>query len=131
MKLRIPSLTLCLLLIAGILAGPVRLHAQATTASIHGTVTDSSGAVLPDATVTVVNTSPSISATQKTDSKGYFIFPDLHIGGPYTVTVGKEGLQKFVSTGIMLDLSSVREVAATLQIGASSQTILVNSARSR
>jgi hypothetical protein len=42
--------------------------------------------------------------------------------------VGKEGLQKSVSTGIMLDLSSVREVAAKLQIGASSQTILVNSA---
>jgi hypothetical protein len=96
MKFRIPSLALCLLLIAGVLSGTVRLQAQATTASIHGTVTDSTGAILPDAIVTVVNTSTSISATQKTDSKGYFIFPDLHIGGPYTVTVAKEGFQKFV-----------------------------------
>lgn len=88
MKSRIPFLTICLLLIAGALAWTVRLRAQATTASIHGTVTDATGAVLPDATVTVINTSTSISATQKTDSKGYYIFPDLHIGGPYTVTVG-------------------------------------------
>jgi Carboxypeptidase regulatory-like domain len=88
MKLRIPFLAICLLPIAVVLPGTVLLQAQATTASIHGTVIDSTGAVLPNATVTVVNTSTSISATQKTDSKGYFIFPDLHIGGPYTVTVG-------------------------------------------
>jgi Carboxypeptidase regulatory-like domain len=80
-------------------------------------VTDSAGAVLPDASVTVINTSTSISATQKTDSKGYYIFPDLHIGGPYTVTVAKDGFQKFVSKGIMLNLSSAREVEAKLQIG--------------
>lgn len=128
MKSRIPFLAICLLLIAGALALTVRSHAQATTASIRGTVTDATGAVLPDATVTVINTSTSISATQKTDSKGYYIFPDLHIGGPYTVTVGKDGFQKFVSTGIMLDLSSARQVEARLQIGASSQTVEINSA---
>jgi hypothetical protein len=127
-KSRIPFLTICLLLIAGTLALTIRSHAQATTASIHGTVTDSAGAVLPDASVTVINTSTSISATQKTDSKGYYIFPDLHIGGPYTVTVAKDGFQKFVSKGIMLNLSSAREVEAKLQIGASSQTIEINSA---
>jgi hypothetical protein len=128
MKFRIRFIPGCLLLIASIFAVTVRVHAQATTASIHGTVTDSTGAVLPNATVTVVNTSTSISATQKTDSKGYFVFPDLHIGGPYTVTVGKDGFQKFISTGIMLDLSSAREIEAQLQVGKSSQTIQVNSA---
>lgn len=65
--------------------------------------------------------------TQKTDSKGYFIFPDLHIGGPYTVTVGEPGFQKFVSTSIMQDLSSAHEIDAKLQVGTSSQTIQVNS----
>src|SRR6202007_3129014 len=128
MKPRIPFLTLCLLLIGGVLLGTVRMQGQATTASIHGTVTDSTGAVLPNATVTVLNTSTNISSTQKADSKGYFIFPDLHIGGPYTVTVTKEGFQKFAPTGIMLDWSSAREIEANLQIGTSSQTIQVNSA---
>jgi hypothetical protein len=128
MKFRIPFFTLCLLLIAEVLLGTIRVHAQATTASIHGTVTDSTGAVLPNATVSVVNTSTSIASTQNTDSKGYFIFPDLHIGGPYTVTVSKEGFQKFVATGIRLDLSSAREIEAKLQVGTSSQTVQVNSA---
>ena len=128
MRFRITSLALCLLLMAGVLGGTIRMHAQATTASIHGTAIDSTGAVLPDATVTVINTSTGISVTQKTDSKGYFIFPNLHIGGPYTVTIAKDGFQKFSSTGIMLDLSSAREVAAKLQVGASSQTVQVNSA---
>jgi hypothetical protein len=84
MKFRNRFLALCHLLIVGVLSGTLRLQAQATTASIHGTVTDSTAAVLPGATVTVVNTSTSISSTQKTDSSGYFVFPDLHIGGPYT-----------------------------------------------
>jgi hypothetical protein len=128
MKSRVLFFPISLLFLIVVALGTIRLHAQATTASIHGTVTDSTGAVLPDATVTVLNTSTGISATQHTDSKGYFTFPDLHIGGPYTVSVEKNGFQKFVSTGIMLDLSSAREVEAKLQIGTSSQTVQVNSA---
>ncbi len=101
--------------------------AQATTASIHGTVTDPNGALLPNATVTAFNTSTGISNAQKTDSKGYYVFPDLHIGGPYSITVEDQGFQRFTTTGIMLDLSSAREVDTKLQIGTSSQTVQVNS----
>jgi hypothetical protein len=126
MNTRHPSLAVCLLSIAGVFLWAVHIQAQATTASIHGTVTDPTGAVLSNATVTATNTSTSIASTQKTDSKGYYIFPDLHIGGPYTVTVEEEGFQKLVSTGILLDLSSAREIDAKLQVGKSSQTIQVN-----
>jgi hypothetical protein len=66
---------------------PLLALAQATTASIHGTVADPNGALLANATVTAVNTSTGIVNTQKTDHKGYFVFPDLHIGGPYSITV--------------------------------------------
>ena len=106
---------------------PIYMFAQATTASIHGTVTDPNGAVLANATVKAVNTSTGISNTQKTDNKGYFIFPDLHIGGPYSITVEDPGFQRFVTTSIMLDLSSAREVDAKLLVGTSSQTVQVNS----
>jgi hypothetical protein len=105
---------------------PLLVLAQATTASIHGTVTDPNGAVLANAIVTAVNTSTGISSTQKTDNKGYFILPDLHIGGPYSITVEDPGFQRFTTTGIVLDLSSAREVDARLQIGALSQTVEVN-----
>ena len=124
-KIRIRSLAMCLLSIACASLWTVHIHAQATTASIHGTVTDPTGAVLANAAVTVVNTSTGISNTQKTDGRGFFIFPDLHIGGPYTVTVDDQGFQKFVSNGIMLDLSSALEIDAKLQVGASSQTVQV------
>jgi len=116
----------CILLAAATFF-PTRAFAQATTASIHGTVTDRDGALLPNAAVTALNTSTGISITPKTDSKGSFIFPHLHIGGPYSVTVEDSGFQRFTVTGIMLDLSSAREVDAQLQIGTSSQTIQVNS----
>jgi hypothetical protein len=127
MKSRIEFLGACLVLIAGMFLGVVKTQAQATTASIHGTVSDPTGAVLANATVTAVNTSTGISNTQRTDSRGYYIFPDLHIGGPYTVTVDDGGFQRFISTGTMLDLSSAREIDAKLQVGASSQTIQVKS----
>jgi hypothetical protein len=120
-------LAICLLAIAVAFLDTTPLHTQSTTASIHGSVTDSTGALLNKATVTVVNISTGIMHTQTTDSKGYFFFPNLHIGGPYTVTIGAQGFQKFVEAGIMLDLSSARAIDAKLQIGASSQTIQVNS----
>ena len=129
MKARIRSLALSILLIPPILVYTAQSQAQATTASIHGMVNDPGGAVVAHAAVTVVNTSTGVSSTHDTDSKGYFVFPDLHIGGPYSVTVVKNGFQKFVSTGIMLDLSSSREVEARLLIGASSQTVQVHSAQ--
>jgi hypothetical protein len=128
MKVRIPFLTTGLLLIAIGSLLTIRSGAQATTASIHGTVTDPTGAILAHATVTAFNTSTGIASTEKADSKGYFVFPDLHIGGPYTVTVEENGFQRFTSTGIMLDLSSAREINATLQVGTNSQTVVVNSA---
>ena len=108
---------------------PSRSHAQATTASVHGTVTDPNGAVLPHASVTALNTSTGIAVSQKTDSKGYFVFPDLHIGGPYSITVEDSGFQRFVANGIMLDLSSAREVDARLEVGSPSETVRVNSAQ--
>jgi hypothetical protein len=125
-KLRSYSAGLGVLFVIATVLFAIRTYAQATTASIHGTITDPHGAVLPNASVTALNTTTGIAASEKTDSKGYFIFPNLHIGGPYSVTVEDSGFQRFVATGIMLDLSSEREVDATLRIGTSSETIRVD-----
>lgn len=127
MKLGFRSAIVCLLLLASLALSAIELRAQATTASIRGTVTDQTGAVVQNATITALNTSTGISIVQRSDSKGYFLFPDLHIGGPYTITVEQAGFQRFEATGIMLDLSSAREIDAKLQVGASSQTVEVDS----
>ena len=57
-----------------------RLHAQAATASVQGTVTDMSGAAVPDTAVQVRNTSTSAAQTTNTDSAGRFIVSDLPVG---------------------------------------------------
>ena len=69
--------------------------AQVTAAAIHGTVTDPSGAVVPDAKVTALNTATGISTETTSNKNGFFTFPPLQIGGPYTVTVSAPGFREF------------------------------------
>ena len=116
---------IALLPLSLLLWGTPLAKAQSVYAAIHGTVTDASGAVIPHATVTVVNTSTGISTKGAADDKGYYIFPQLQVGGPYTVTVAAPGFQTFVSSGLNLNVNDNRDLDATLKVGGSSQTINV------
>ena len=98
-------------------------QAQNVYAALHGTVTDATGAVIPGATVTVLNTSTGIKTVTKADKSGYFIFPQLQVGGPYTVTIAAAEFQKFETTGLVLNVNDNREVNAKLIVGAASQTV--------
>jgi hypothetical protein len=101
-------------------------HAAAQVyGAVHGTVTDPSGAIVPSAAVSIINTSTGITTTAKTDSHGYYVFPQLQIGGPYTVEITSTGFEKFSSTGLMLDVNADREVSAKLQVGSAVQTVSV------
>jgi hypothetical protein len=116
------------LLVVGSLAFvnvPVAM-AQVTAAAIHGTVTDPSGAVVPDAKVTALNNSTGISTDTTSNKTGYFTFTDLQAGGPYTVTVSAAGFQSFVATGLTLNANDNREVQATLKVaGSGGETVQV------
>ncbi len=105
-----------------------RAKAQNVYAAIHGTVTDASGAIVPGATVTVLNNSTGITTNATTDSKGYYILPQMAIGGPYTVSIDKTGFQTSKTVGLMLQLNDNREVNAVLKAGAVSQTVEVSAA---
>jgi len=102
-----------------------RSLAQVTTAAIHGTVADTSGAVLADADITVLNTSTGISATAKSDNSGYYTVTQLQAGGPYTVTISANGFAKSVTKGIQLNVNDNREVNAKLAVGTEAQTVEV------
>jgi Carboxypeptidase regulatory-like domain len=104
---------------------PQATRAQNIYAALHGTVTDTSGAIIPGAEVSVTNTSTGIATRTTTDSHGYYVFPQLQIGGPYTVAVSATGFQKFSSTGLTLNLNDNREINAKLGIGSAVQTIEV------
>lgn len=125
-RCRISSVVLMLAVLLSL--GSLRAHAQAVYATIHGTVTDKSGAVVPNASVTALNTSTGISSKAVTDSKGYYTFPQLQTGGPYTVTVQGTGFQKFEQTGIMLNVNGNPEVDAALEVGSNTQTVQVQAA---
>src|SRR3569833_2779797 len=89
---------------------------QVTTAAVHGTVTDPAGAVIPNAEITVLNTSTGISTKTRSDNGGYFKVSQLQIGGPYTITVESQGFASFAAKGIQLNVNDDREVSARLTV---------------
>lgn len=99
---------------------------QKDYAAVHGTVSDSTGAVIADASVTVLNNGTGISSVTKTDKNGYYIFPQLQVGLNYTVTVSVAGFQNFEATSLTLNVNDNREINAKLKVGAASQTVEVS-----
>ena len=71
---------------------------QTLNASLSGTVTDSSGAVIPGASVIVTNTATGIATKTTSDAAGNYTFPSLPAGN-YDLTFQKEGLRKRFNTG--------------------------------
>src|SRR5262249_42545969 len=83
------------------------LAAQATTATILGTVTDSSGAAVPGATVMVRNTGTDISQTTVSDERGRYRVPSLNVG-QYEVKAELQGFQTSIRKEIVVTVG--REV---------------------
>ncbi len=102
------------------------LFAQETVnnASLTGVVTDSSGAVVRDATVVVRAVSTNIQSTTSTDSAGRFRFPYLQVG-EYAVTVHGDGFSD-AKRSLTLTIGAAFDLPITLTIGAS-QSVTVNS----
>lgn len=108
----------CLALLA-----PRTAPAQAS-AGITGTVTDASGAVVPDAKVTVTNTGTSISDHTTTSSAGTYAFRGL-TPGKYSVTVDAHGFKKSVQKDINVEVSTTDTIDVTLTAGGADETVQV------
>ena len=90
--------------------------AQQSTADLSGRVTDSSGGVLPGATVTVTQTATGLQRTAVTDGSGTYLLPDLPTG-PYRLEVMLSGFGTYVQTGIVLQVGASPTINATLGVG--------------
>jgi hypothetical protein len=97
--------------------------AQAT-AQINGTVADSSGGVLPGATVTAVQTDTGFRREVVTDADGSFALTNLPIG-PYRLEVTLPGFRTYVQTGIVLEIGGNPVIPVTLQLGELAETVSV------
>jgi opacity protein-like surface antigen len=111
----------------------VAAHAQVTTGTIYGRVVDTTGAVLPGATVTVTNEGTNAVKTTTASSKGEFTVAFLPPGS-YTVTVSLDGFRTRTETllairsGVKLDLTYELEVGAMSEVvEVQSETPLLNS----
>jgi Carboxypeptidase regulatory-like domain len=103
------------------------LHAQ-TTAQLSGVVTDSTGAVVPGATVTLVNEATQDARVVTTNSAGLYSFPAL-LPSSYTLKVTAKGFEPRNLTGIILHAGDERAVPAfALSLGAETQTVTVQAA---
>ncbi|MFZ0633429.1 MAG: TonB-dependent receptor [Acidobacteriaceae bacterium] len=104
---------------------PLLLRSQQVQAILNGTVTDPSGAVVPNATVTVTQQEGTAAPrTVKTNAQGSYSISDLPAGN-YTVTVTVPGFQKFQATHVTLEVAQTRTVDAKLATGTVSQTVTV------
>ena len=110
-------------------------QAFAQSAGVSGTVTDASGAVLPGASVTAVNTATSIKSTTTTNSAGVYNFAALP-SGTYEVTVEMPGFQTLKRTDVRLAVGvqlrinfemQVRSIATQLEVTASAGEMLLES----
>src|SRR5688572_33676 len=94
------------------------LGAQTTgTATLVGTVTDNTGAVVPGAVVNVVNTETQFVYNGVTNDEGGYYVPNLN-PGTYRLTLQAQGFKRYIQEGIILRTSEQPRINITLEVGA-------------
>jgi hypothetical protein len=112
--------------IAATLVFPFTLAAQLTTATMSGTVTDPSGAVVAEAQVSAAETSTGAVTRGQSSSAGFYVLTGL-APGSYRVRVEKAGFQTSVEEGVTVEVNRPVTVNVALQVGAAAQTVQVES----
>lgn len=104
--------------------------AQGTTSRVTGTVEDSSGGVIADATVTLTNEATNISFTTKTTTAGTYVFESVQVGS-YTITVEVSGFKRFVSRGNAVTIGQPTSIRVVLEVGDVAETVEVTDTAAR
>lgn len=125
-KRSIISLFSILALLSILVVSAASVAAQVTTVTISGTVSDATGAVVPNAQVTAINTETNFSRTATTDASGQYSIQFLPIG-PYRLEVSASGFKKFAQSGIVLEVNRNARIDPALEAGAVTETVSVTS----
>jgi hypothetical protein len=112
--------------LALILLIPAIAHAQQTLGSINGTVTDTSGAIVQKAAVSIRNTGTNLAVAVQSKDDGSFSAADLPIGN-YEVTFSKDGFKTEVYSSIVVQGSHTTTVNASLELGSVETKVTVDS----
>jgi outer membrane receptor protein involved in Fe transport len=104
---------------------PLSSHAQAVYGSIYGTVTDNTGAIVPNATITVTDEAKGVSVTEQTNESGDYRVEHL-IPDPYEVKIEAQGFAPFVAQHVQVYADTSPKIDAKLTVGGESQTVTVS-----
>lgn len=94
------------------------------TGTITGSVYDKTGAVVPNANVSLINQASQDTRLTVSNGDGYFAFGSVN-PGTYTIKVELKGFKSFQQKDIILQASDKRNVVATLEVGAAVETVTV------
>jgi Carboxypeptidase regulatory-like domain len=98
---------------------------QAGEGALSGIVTDATGAVIPNATVTVTASNTGAATSLQTSSDGRFTVSSL-ASGMYALSVSAPGFQRFTEQNVAVNASSTAVVNVSLNVGAATQTVMVS-----
>ena len=118
------ALTVAIAFAAGLALCCSGAMAQSGAGSIQGTVTDSTGAVIPGASIHVINQATNIASDAKSTSVGFYQVPELFTG-TYTVTVTAPGMKTY-KTSIELQVAQNAVINPSLSPGSVTQQIEVS-----
>ncbi len=112
------------LLLAALVVGPSAALAQVLYGSIIGSVVDASGSVVPNATITIVNSATGQSREAVTSGEGAYSFNDVPEGS-YTFTIAAKGFNTSRTNNVPVSINAVTRQDMRLQVGDSAQTVTV------
>ncbi len=106
-------------------------QAQVTSSAINGIVTDTKGDGLPGATVIAIHTPSGTRYGTVTNGTGLYSFPNVRIGGPYTVTVSFVGFKEQIAENVFANLGTTADVNVKLvDEGTNLSEVVVSTSRS-
>ena len=129
MKRKFYRFSLCLaVLLSAIL--PLKAQLSVTTATLSGSVADSTGAIVPQATVTISSAQNGITRSITSNSRGGYSFTQLP-PSTYTLTVVANGFRTYKQTGVLLDAAQSATQNVALAVGAVSEQVTVEAQASQ
>jgi hypothetical protein len=105
----------------------ITAHAQVTTGSVRGVVTDPNGAAVANAKVTLNRKSTNATTTTQTSGSGQFEFNNLLIGDDYSVAIEAASFKSMTLTDVKVQLNQITDLSAQLSIGDIGETVTVTS----
>jgi carboxypeptidase family protein/TonB-dependent receptor-like protein len=123
---RLPRSIVILVLAAALVhvAEPRYVHAQAVNGTLLGTISDTNDAVLPGASVTIIDVNTNIRRSTTTNESGNYVFGNLP-QGTYRIEVERDGFKKFFHTGVDVQVNATVRKDLQLEPGSVSENVTV------